>query len=519
MICKNCGAQLEEGSKFCAECGASVDSLQQSVNTVDNSVVSEPVQSEPVISEPVQVSEPVNSINNPNFGSVENNAGMESSSGFEEKHKKSFLVPVILLLVLAVIAGGVYYYFNNKKRVVKNLINNAYEKFDSLTFSDKVNLNQSVLMTGDLSINTNISELKDLNSEKLNYVLGIDSVNKKMELGASLEENGLKIIDVAMYMLDNTAYISLKDDFDKLIKVPVDEMEDIFATSSSMNLTEDDIKYITKAYKDILIDSIDSNDLVKSTATITLDGKDTKVTKLTYDMTSQKAAKLVNNIIDGTLNDSKLLDILSKATGLSVEDIKTQLSSSKITDTSSSSEKITFDIYTKGFNNSFVGMDIQGIIQIRVNSDNVSIEAGIGSEKISLVIKTLSDDSCVIELNSSIGGEIIKGSLSITTKEVESNVIEGSIIFDLDYNGTTFNATSKFTEKLGADIADIDVSNAVDSESLTDEDMKKIEDNLGKKIMDSKLYKLIETLSSSSDYSNNYSSSSVYSFDDVELGL
>ena len=50
MICKNCGTQLEEGSKFCAECGTSVDSVQESVNTIDNSVVSEPTVSEPVVS-------------------------------------------------------------------------------------------------------------------------------------------------------------------------------------------------------------------------------------------------------------------------------------------------------------------------------------------------------------------------------------------------------------------------------------------------------------------------------------
>ena len=512
MICKNCGTQLEEGSKFCAECGTSVDSLQESVSTTVG--VSEPVDN-PVVSEPVsEINQSVEPVN-PAFSSVESNVDMSSSNDIEEKPKKNLLIPVIVLLVLVLAVGAVYYYFNNKKKVVKDLINNAYEKFDGLTFNNSVNLDQSVLISGDFSINTNIPELKDLNSEKINYILGVDYSNKKMELGASLEENGLKIIDAAMYMLDNNAYISLKDDFDKLIKVPVDEMEDVFTTSSSMNLSEEDIKYVVKAYKDILIDSIDSNDLVKSTATITLDGKDTKVTKLTYDMTSQRAAKLVNNIIDGTLNDSKLLDILSNATGTSVEDIKSELSSSKITDTSSSSERVTFDIYTKGFNNSFVGMDINGIIQIRKNSDNVTIEAGLGSEKISLVIKSMDDNSCVIELNSSIGGEVIKGSLSITTSEVEKNVIEGSIIFDLNYNGTTFSATSKFNEKIGASIADIDVSNAVDAESLSDADLNKIEQTLSTKFMNSKLYKLIENFSSSSSYSSDYN----YSFDNTGLGL
>jgi hypothetical protein len=333
-----------------------------------------------------------------------------------------------------------------------------------------------------------------------------------MEMGASLEENGLKIIDAAMYLLDNNAYISLKDDFDKLIKIEGVDLGEVFSSTSS-TLSESDIKYLVKAYKDILIDSLDMNDFVKSSATITLNGKDTKVNKLTYDMTSERATKLVNNIIDGTLKDSKLLDILSKATGSSVDELKSELSSSKITDNSSSTEVITFDIYTKGFNNEFVGMDIQGIIEIRKNDDNLTIEAGIGTEKISLVIKSMSDDSCVIELNSNITGAEFSGSLSITSREISSNVYEGSVIFSLNYEGSTLNITSNFKEQLGVDIANVDVSNAVNYENLTDEDMNKISEKILSKIEDSKLYQLIENLSFNSNYDYNYD----YDFDDYDL--
>lgn len=505
MLCKNCGAQLEDGSKFCGECGTKVDDVNiasESVNTIDNSVV------EPVVNN--QNFEQVS----PSFNSVESGADASSFDDESEKSKRNFLVPVIILLVLALAVGGVYYYFTNKGRIVKNLINNAYEKFDKLTFNDKFNLEQSILLSGDLSVNTNIPELQDLNSEKLNYVVGVDYTNKKMELGASLEENGAKLIDAAMYVLDNTAYISLNEDFDKLIKVAVEDFDDIFTISNDINLSEDDIKYIAKAYKNILIDSIDSKDFVKSSANITLDGKNTKVTKLSYDMTSQRAAKLVNSIIDGTLNDSKLLGILSNASGVSVDELKTELSSAKVSETSSGSERITFDIYTKGFNNSFVGMDIQGIIQIRKNSDNVTIEAGMGAEKVSLVVKNLSDDSCVIELSSNIGGEVINGSLSLTVKEIEKNVFDGTVIFDLNYDGTTFSATSNFNEKIGANIADIDVTGAVDSESLSESDLNKISETISSKFMNSKLYKLIE------NYSNSRSSYNDYDFDyETNYGL
>ncbi len=517
MVCKNCGAQLDEGSKFCGICGTKVeDNEQVQVNDVA-SFETEVVDNSSL--NPVEiVDSSVNEVEKtPDMGTGV--SPIEASMNSSEKPKKSFVGPIIGIIAVLLIVGGIYCYFNNKKRAVKNIINNVYDKFESLSIENDINeiKDKSVLVSGDFSITTNIPELMDLSGEKLNYTFGIDYPNKKMEMGASLEENGLKIIDAAMYIVNNSAYVSLKDDFDKLIKVDVEGIEDIFNSTSNSNLSEADIKYLVKSYKDILIDSIDSSDLVKSTATITLDGKDTKVTKLTYDMTSQRAAKLVNNIIDGTLKDSRLLEILSSLSGSSVDELKDELKSSKITDTSDlGSGSVTFDIYTKGFNNTFVGMDIQGIIQIRKNSDNVTIEAGVGTEKISLVIKKLDDNSCIIELNSNVGGEVIKGSLSISSKEISSNNYQGTIILNIAVGETYLNMTSNFTEVYGADVASIDVSGAVDVNSLTMEDQNRISESLGNKLMNSKLYKLVESIQSSrNSYYDDYDYD--YDFDNYDF--
>ena len=540
MTCKNCGAQLEDGAKFCAGCGTSVDAQElvdnimpaeltpaaDSIEPVEPVVAAEPVEQqsvvtpaeqqpvvapvEPVVTpvEPVAPVQPVPTVEQP---VVNNNSSIESS---DEKPKKSFVGPIIGIIALLLIAGGIYFYFfNNKNKVVKDLINNAYDKLEGLSITNSVDLdNQSVLINGDLTITTNIPGLEDLSGEKFKYTLGTDYANKKMEFGFALDESGKNVFDVAIYLLNNSGYLSLKDDFDKLLRFDVDEFEEIFSSAAVGSISESDIKYVTKAYRDILIDSLKGNDFDKSSATIVLDGKDTKVTKLTYNLTSEKAAKLANNIIDGTLKDSKLLEILSKMTGSSVDELKSELEMSKVDDTYvDDSELVTFDIYTKGFNNTFVGMDIQGIIQIRKNSDNVTIEAGMGTEKITLTIKKVSDENVVIELNSTIEGAEFSGSLSISYKEVSANNYAGSIVFKLSYQGSELNITSNFTEVVGATVADVDVTGAVDFDSLTAEDEKKISDNLEKKIMGSKFYEIIEGLSSA--YSNYSSYNSSYDLD------
>ena len=459
MLCKNCGSQLEEGTKFCGTCGTSISS---------------------------------------------------PSVGVDEKPKKNFVGPIIGIIAVLLIVGGVYlrFFSNNNHKIVKDLINNAYDKLEGLTITKDTDvIDESILVSGDLTVSTNIPGLESLSQDKLSYALGIDYPNNKMEMNAILSENGKSIFDVAMYILDNAGYVSFKDDYEKLIKFDIDDVNEIFSTTSSSKLTDDDLKYLTKAYKDILIKSLKGSDFEKSSSTILLDGKETKVTKLTYNMTGSKLQNLNNDIIYETLKDSKLLEILAKATDSSIDDVKELLEMSKMDGNYDSDEHVAFDIYTRGRNNEFVGMDIQGIITIRKNSDNLTISAGMGSEKITIVFKNIDDNTGIIEFNASIDGSEISGSLKFTFKDVSDKKSEGSIVFDLTYDEVQLTITNNFTVVTGAVIADIDTSNSIDYESLTVQDENKIMDSIEKRFMNSNLYKSFVGTTSSS-YSNSYSGSS-----------
>ena len=56
MFCQNCGTQLEEGVKFCPECGAPVETAEP---LRSEPIVEEPVVEEPVVEEPVVAAVPV----------------------------------------------------------------------------------------------------------------------------------------------------------------------------------------------------------------------------------------------------------------------------------------------------------------------------------------------------------------------------------------------------------------------------------------------------------------------------
>lgn len=570
MICKNCGAQLEEGTKFCGSCGAKVEEeitpnaentqiidninpladlttdlnkevpanpvvepvsptdnvvpMDNSIadinpadinpfvgmNTVDNAVPAEntnPV--EPTVSSvsPVDngINVPVepavapvspvvdNTVNTdalntaPAVSLVESsNAGSSEESG---KKKKSFVGPVIGIILVLLIVGGAYLYYTSPRRIVKNLINKAYSEARTVELVDfKKN---TVLVTGDMSIKTNIVDFNRLNGEKINFTSGIDYTNKKMEVGLALEEQGVSLIDAAMYVLNNKAYASLKGDYDKLIEIDGVDVDELFKSFDEMNT--EDINYVISASRDIIINSIDMGDFTKSSANITLDGKDTKVTKLTYEVTEARMYKFLNNVIDNIIKDKKLVGILAENTGMTNDEVIADLKDSKIdVSTATSEQKVAIDIYTKGINNEFAGMDIAGFIQVRKNKDNTTIEAGMGSEKVTIVIKKVNDDTTSITCTLNMGGESVELNATMSSKKVSDTNTTGSFSFTISSGSEYFTVEANFDEKLGVAIADIDTTGAVSVDEISDAGAERIASNIEKRFMDSNIYKFVE---------------------------
>jgi hypothetical protein len=504
MNCKKCGNVLNINDRFCSECGfpANLQSIQQSQNV---SSIAQEGNDFNQISQLNGVDNSVNqnSINGDSqvLGGVNSGVQLDGVSvlpnqndvnDFDEKTNKSnhiFVFIIILLIIVSLLLGGAYFYLNNKKRVVTGLINSLYNGFEKMySGSDYDFTKDSFVLTGDLSLDTNIDELSLLNGEKLGYKLGFDYSNKKFELGASLDENGSNIIDGSIYGLDNSVFCSIKDVFDDLVKVGDYNFDEIF-NSSDMNYSKDDIKYVLKAYKNIFINSLNMDDFHESNGTINIDDKDVRVKKLSYELTEQRMKVLVSNMIDGILGDSRLLEILSGMTDTSIESLQDSLVQFKSSDINYlNGSSISFDVYTKGFNNSFVGMDIGGIIQIRKNQNNMSINIGVASQSVNVVITKMGENSYDIILTSNVNGSNIKVDLSISNNSSNDKLYNGSMSLSADVDGQSLGIKNNYTVSIGDKIADIDVSGAKEQDDFSEADLEMIQSNLYSKLLDSNIY-------------------------------
>ena len=349
---------------------------------------------------------------------------------------------------------------------------------------------------------------------KFNLTTGMDYKNKKLEMGLSYLEDNNKILDVLMYVLDKNAYAVLKDIYSNPIKINTEDID--LDEILNNKLSAEDTEFIAKEFKNILIESLDMNDFKKSSDTITLNGSETKVNKISYVLDDAKAKKLINNIIDNTLKNNELINKLAEITDEDAETLKQGLKDSKIeSDNILNGKTINYSIYTKGVKDDFVGMDIElpenSNIKIRKNNDNTTVSANISGVSIMLTIKEESKEKATIDMKINVAGEEITGTAAIENKEIDEKNSESKMTMSITYQEQTVGLTLNMKQQIGADIANVDITNAKAMEELTEEEMTQIEQIIMEKLMNSKLYNLInsqmqDTLGSmEDDYSYDYS--------------
>lgn len=200
MFCKNCGAKLEEGTKFCSSCGKQVE-----VNTTEIK--------EEVVETKEEVREEVKKLVNEQVEKV--------------KSKKTSILPVIfvLLAVALLIGGGIYYYFFMNK-------SNAYEVME------KAINNMSSMKNFTMSVNADIkakSEEQDVEaSANIDMSMNIDK--KLASLNAKASAMG--------FSLEIPAYLDLSDSTNAVAYFKLSELLGGTGDWSKISLGEIDLSEV-----------------------------------------------------------------------------------------------------------------------------------------------------------------------------------------------------------------------------------------------------------------------------------
>lgn len=414
------------------------------------------------------------------------------------KKKKIIVTIVIIVAVGLLLAGGILLYqnYSNKNRIVTSFNDlktsltktfNLDEKAtntsikQTVTGSTKININP---MFGNSSDGTDVI-IGNLNNSTFNYEYRLDTESKRMYMDGSLLLNSTELLGLNFYQAEDISYAFLRNIFDKYIVI---EDSDIFTYLEESKKATDDINYIY----DKIIESLSSNITNDDIKVTNVDGKK----KISLELNSKRLNEISKNIV----NDLKKDDRAKKILGSSLDELDTSTSSS----TTDNNNYLYYSIYLE--KNDIVTYEFG----VKDNTEDYSIEFNDGTEK-SFVIKegnteslkaTIEEKSGTTTINLSSNNTNI-GTVTISDNNISFNIIDESSNTSLNANitsategnviTTTFNmAISNSGVKIDlltltdtktvtdgvADFSNINTTNNIDINSLTETDITTIENNL-----------------------------------------
>ncbi len=447
-----------------------------------------------------------------------NSSSAPSGMGREPENKKK--IPILAIVVLVALVVGVFAVYKiyrglseNPTDIIKKVIDNTYEEFSSnLKKVDEQKgdidiMLEPVKIKGELEFNDKSYE--GLDKEKVTFELGLDYKNKLASGMGSVLRDGTSLGDAAIYLKDDKLYMKSNTFFDNIYLIGEQRFDELFDFSDLVEINDEelpsveDIDYVVKEFKDILVNSLDSKKMIKDKVSIDINGKTVSVDKITYKIDAESTKNLANALIDNTVKNASLIKKLAEMTGASEDEIKNSLNESKVEDTSDLEDiDSDFVIYTKGIKRTVVGLELtssEGKIvysnyeddmkiviemegfKVEVNSvkkkETYEIEALYNGQKVaSLTVREANESKIDLDYDINIEGVRAKGLLKIAFNNVDSKKADGGIRFTLDgeADGEEFGYSLDLSFDLvgGEELEDIDTRSAL--EDFTQEDTVKM---------------------------------------------
>ena len=414
------------------------------------------------------------------------------------KKKKIIVTIVIIVAIGLLVAGGILVYqnYSNKNRIVTSfneLKTALVETFNLDKETNDESIKQTVSGSTTFNINPILGNSSDgsdvvignLNNSSFDYEYRLDTESKRMYMDGSLLLNATELLGINFYQAEDISYVFLRNIFDKYIVI---ENSDIFTYLEESNQAVDDVNYIY----DKIIESLGNNITTDDIKVTNQDGKK----KISLELNEERLNEISKNIVNDLKKDKKAKEIL----GNSLDELDTTTSSSSSDNNSylyysiylEKDDIVTYEFglndndgnYSIEFNNgkekSFVIKEgntesLKAIIEekndtttINLSSDNI----GIGTIKIS-------DYNINFTIGSDALGTVLSANLTSNTNE---NIITTVFDMSMSSSGTnidilTITDVRTVTDGI-ADFSNINPTNNIDINSLTEADITTIQTNL-----------------------------------------
>lgn len=430
----------------------------------------------------------------------------------EEKNSNVWKLIVGVSVVLALLGVMLFVYFtffrSNPVSVFGTAINNAYFKLDSNleNIEDSNNFNvptEPVKMYSNFSINSNLDDFKEYDGLSYSVDMVVDYQNEKSFLELSASKFDESIIKVLISYLEGNSYFKSDELFDRVLLLGQNDSFG-FDFSQQLNGEEidyDELRFVLKSLKDLLIDSLDEDYFEVTDERIVLKDVKYNVDKYTYVLDDYNFNRTINFILEGILDNSDLLESISNLYNVDVDEVESLLNSyfENYEESEGLSDTVFVSLYVKNkevlmselnvgdvlfsysnvddlFEFSIVSSDAK--FKVYENTDNV--EFYLSNNGLDIISGYVVSKDDKFEVNVSIDSQGVPINLFFILDNINIQDNERKLDFSLGMNmnvfGEKYNVSldGQFTTVNGVDVPSFDVSNAIDVNTLSEQDLENI---------------------------------------------
>ena len=390
------------------------------------------------------------------------NQPQEMAAPVEEPKKKKPIIPIICVIVLLLVAGGFGLY--------KFVLNNPYESAITTMFKslhDKNKLYSDTYKTVlNLKVEALADEYKELENYKLSYNMTSDVKNNKLLINVDASTGEDTNVKANVYYADDKLYFKL-DDLDKTYYMDLKELTE---SKTKIEINEEDVNFLIDKFESAAKVAFKDEKRQSESKTVTVKGKEEKLTNKYYIIDSKNSARIVRNFVSEFNNDETIKRI-AKMTGSDAEDIKEMIEYFATMEDSTDSEvtdKIKFGVYTRGLFDSYAGINI-------AYNDTEVLSYVEDGDYFTLVL-TFGEFAFTLEGDNS-------------TEKLEAKAVSGGeTFFTLNYDGKSksnnlviefpkqFKVVGDFYVEDKATIGEFNTKDAVNVEEMTEEEQDELSD-------------------------------------------
>ena len=262
---------------------------------------------------------------------------------------------IVAIIIIAILAGVAYYFLKPTapKDVFVARINSTLEKSSQKLGEDVDKINTTITLSGNIeSSDEDVKQIANyINDGKIAFNVQADRTAKKVSMSANVDYKNENLLNGKLYYADgdDNIYIYVQDLFDKYFKFDLKEavndedglntIKEMFDGSSS---SKTDFKKATGIIKDEITKNLKDDYFSKE--------KVAGTTKNTMKLTVAELKNVAKNIVTALKNNEEFLKCYEKPEELkeALEDILEEIDD---IDSKYDNKNVEFSIYTKGMKN------------------------------------------------------------------------------------------------------------------------------------------------------------------------